>query len=166
MAVYVIYTFSGNENKVAEKIRDLVLKPGEDIYIPTYNRGKRIRGRYQVVNAILFPGYIFYETEDAAYLKKRLRKITELTKLLESERYILPISENEERLLYKLCGKEHILDISTGYIEGGKVRVIKGPMMGLDALIKKVNRKKKTAVIEVELLSRTMEITVGLDVID
>ena len=165
MAVYVIYTLAGKEKVVEQKIRELVLLPGEDVYIPTYNRQKKIHGKYEIVTGILFPGYIFYETEDVSELRERLRMVLDVTKLLGSGNFIIPLRDEEEVLLYKLCGKEHVLDVSTAYYEMKEVRVIQGPLMGMEARIKKINRHKQTAVIEVEMLHRIMEITVGLEIL-
>ena len=161
----MIYTFTGKEQSVADRIQEFVLRPGEEVYIPTYNRQRKYNGAYRIVNAILFPGYIFYETEEVGDLKERLKKVIDVTKLLQSDNYVLPLSSEEEVLLYKLCGKEHVLDISTGYFEGQSVRVISGPLMGQEARIRKIDRHKRIAHIEIELLHRKLELTVGLEII-
>lgn len=166
MAVYVIYTRAGNEEKLRDKITDLVLLPGDEVYIPMYNRQKKYEGEYRVVTRPLFQGYVFYETEDGISLWERLRKITDIKKLLrDGDDEVAPLKKEEEILLYKLCGKEHVLDISEGYKEGSRVRVIKGPLMGQEALIKKVNRHKRIAVIEIDMFQRKMELVVGLQIL-
>ncbi len=165
MAVYAVFTRAGREILVRDKIRDMVLRPGEEVYVPLYNRQKKYGGEYKIVSGVLFPGYLFCKTEDAEDLKKRLRMILECAKLLGSENIIIPLKGEEEMLLYKLCGEEHVLDVSTGYYEGDSVRIIKGPLMGLEGRIVKINRHKRIAVLSVELMQRSMEITVGLEVV-
>ena len=166
MAVFVIYTMAGNEDRIESECRQRILRLGEDVYVPKFDRLKRRHGEIKVIRDILFPGYIFWETEDASDLRLRLRKIPGLTKLLGAPEGVLKLYEEEERLIRKLCGKTHILDVSRGYIEGERVKVISGPLMGMDALICSVNRKKKRAVIRVEMFHKTVEVTVGLEVID
>ena len=84
MAIYVIYTRAGNEEKLRDKIIDLVLLQGDEVYIPMYNRQKKYEGEYRVVTRPLFQGYVFYETEDGMALWDRLRKITDIKKLLRN----------------------------------------------------------------------------------
>ena len=166
MAIYVIYTQARNEHKVEARCREKILLPDEDVYVPLYDREKKRNGEIRIVRDVLFPGYIFYETEHERSLKERLKRIEEMSKLLGAGDEIVPLYADEERLVRKLCGKAHVLDISRGYMAGGRVSVIQGPLMGFDGLIRKVNRKKRTAVIEVELLQRRIEVTVGFEVID
>ena len=161
----MIFTQTGNEEDLKDKLKELVLLPGEEVYIPVYNRQRKYGGEYRIVSRPLFPGYLFYETERVGDLRERLRKITDFKRLLSFDGDIIPLSADEEILLYKLCGKEHVLDVSTGYREGDRVRVIRGPLMGMEANIKKVNRHKRIAVIEIEMFNRTMELVVGLEVI-
>ena len=167
MAVYVIYTRAGNEEKLRDKIIDLVLLPGDEVYIPMYNRQKKYDGEYRVVTRPLFQGYVFYETEDGSTLRDRLRLITDIKKLLRNgDDEVTPLRDEEEILLCKLCGRDHVLDVSEGYKEGETVRIIRGPLMGQEALIKKVNRHKRIAVIELDMFQRKMELVVGLQILD
>ncbi|MBQ7562801.1 MAG: KOW motif-containing protein [Lachnospiraceae bacterium] len=117
--------------------------------------------------------YVIY-TQSGKELKA-FEKIQRLVLLPTEEVYIPTYNRQRKRegeyqivekvLLYKLCGKEHVLDVSTGYYEGKGVRIIKGPLMGLEGQIKKINRHKRIAILELEMLSRMVEITVGLEVI-
>ena len=165
MAIYVIYTHAENEDEITRQIRRIALLEGEDVYVPMYLREKKRKDTKRIVYAALFPGYIFCETKDPEDLRQRLKKVEGLTKLLRNSDGIAPLYEDEERLIRKLCGKSHILEISKGIIEGGRAKVIQGPLMGMEPLIKKVNRKHMTAVIEVELFRRKTEVTVGLEII-
>ena len=165
MNIYVIYTLAGNEQKIARECRSKILLTGEDVYVPLYNREKKKQGEIRVVQSALFPGYIFFETDDIESLKRRVKTIKDAPKLVGQGDEIYPLYEDEARLIYKLCGKAHILDISKGVMEGQRVRVIQGPLLGMDALIVSVNRHKRTAVIEIEVLRRKIRVTVGLETI-
>ncbi len=166
MSIYVIYTKAGNEEEIVSQIKSGVLSEGEDAYIPRYLREKKRQDVTRIVYAVLFPGYVFCETDRPEDLRQRLKRVNGLTKLLRNSDGIAPLYDDEERLIKKLCGKSHVLEISKGILEGGRAKVIQGPLMGMDAIITKVNRKKMTAVIEVELLRRKVEVTVGFEFID
>ena len=63
-------------------------------------------------------------------------------------------------------GEKEEVEMSRGVIEGDKIRVISGPLVGQEAHIKRIDRHKRKALIETELLGRGVEVTVGLEVID
>ena len=58
------------------------------------------------------------------------------------------------------------MEISTGYKEGDRVVITEGPLVGLESRIKKVNRTRRTALLEVNLLGEVREITIGLRVLN
>ena len=50
-------------------------------------------------------------------------------------------------------------------IEGDKIRIVDGPLMGIQSEIKKVNLHKRTVTVEFELCNRTIEAKVGINII-
>ena len=54
--------------------------------------------------------------------------------------------------------------MSEGYIEGDKVRVTAGPLCGLEGLIKKIDRHKRTACLEFDMFGQTVSTSVGLEI--
>ena len=166
MSVYVIYTMAGNEHKVEKALGERVLLENEEVYVPLYEREQIWHGEKRIVTSVLFPGYVFYDTGRGSQdLRQRLRKVWGLTRILGAENKAIPLHEEEVRFIYKLCGKGHVLDVSTAYLEGDKAKVIQGPLRGMDSCIVRVNRKKRTAVIRVKLLGRETDVEVGLDII-
>lgn len=78
---------------------------------------------------------------------------------------IMPISEKEEDVIRRLINKEHIVEMSRGYIKGDKVVVEEGPLVGLEGIIKQINRHKRTAKIELQLEDKTINVIVGLEIV-
>lgn len=142
------------------------MQSGEDIFVPTKTVRKRIRGSYQDIDVKLFPGYVFFDTEEIDNLFGRLKSIKEMTNILKTGDEFVPLNEREEILLKKLTDKDYNVQLSLGYIEGDRVVITEGPMMGLEGLIKKINRHKKYAVLETEFFDNITEITVGLEIVD
>ncbi|MCC8098207.1 MAG: hypothetical protein LIO44_06625 [Eubacterium sp.] len=58
-----------------------------------------------------------------------------------------------------------MVEMSVGIIENDRVQVINGSMMGMEGSIRKIDRHKRTARIEVNMFGRTMEVTVGLEIV-
>ncbi len=52
-----------------------------------------------------------------------------------------------------------------GFIEGDKFYIESGPMVGMESVIKEINRKKMEASFELEFMGNITRFTVGLDLL-
>ena len=76
-----------------------------------------------------------------------------------------PLHKHEEQLILKLIDNHDIIDISTGYMEGDQVKVISGPLVGMEGNIKRIKRRQGAAIIEMNIFNRLTEVSVGLDLL-
>ena len=164
---YVVQVRTGAELKLAERFRHEIKTEGEDIFVPMYERRKSIRGEWTRVKRPLFPGYIFFETEDAESLYFRLKKIDAFNKILSTGHgEYTPIQTDEEMFLRALIGEDYVAQESVGVIEGDQIIVMHGPLKGLEGSIVKINRHKRIAIIRAEFMGGAREVKVGLEIID
>ena len=77
-----------------------------------------------------------------------------------------PIQKEEEEYLRRLGGEEHVAKYSEGYIEGDKLVVTSGPLKDFEGNVKKILRHKRLVVMEVSLLGQTVEVTLGLGIVE
>lgn len=64
-------------------------------------------------------------------------------------------------------GKEdQVVELSTGIIENDKVRIQSGPLVGMEGFIKKIDRHKRRAVLEIEMYGRVVEMKVGVEIVE
>ena len=162
---YVIQVLAGTEHQVEYQCKKMIHE-GEEVFIPLIHMEKRVRGVNQQVERTLFPGYVFFDTKEVEDLFFRLKKIGTLTKILKTGDTFTPLREDEEELIMRLGGPDHLVEISTGYKEGDRVVIAEGPLKGLESLIKKINRTKRTAVLQVSLMGEEREVPLGLRVIN
>ena len=137
-----------------------------ECFLPHYERKRKFRGEWRIEQAILFPGYVFVETEHIQEFFFALKIIPELTKILRAENVWMPLYPSEDAFLTRLMGQEKVVKVSKGFIEGERVVIQEGPMQGLEGLIRKIDRHKRTASIEVELFMRRVEVNVGLEIVE
>lgn len=163
---YVIQVYTGKELEIAQQCRDRVVAEGEDVFVPLAERWTKIRGERTLITSRLFPGYVFIETDRIEDFYKRLNRIYAMTKVLRTGEEMTPIQPEEEEYLRRLGGDEHVVKYSEGYIEGEKLIVTSGPLKDFVGNVKKVLRHKRLVVLEVPLLGRTVEVTVGLGVLE
>lgn len=164
---HVMQVKSGKEESVLQFVQKAPTgRLMGECFIPRYERKRKRGGVWKVERAILFPGYIFVETDKIQEFYFALKELPELTKILRAEDEWLPLYEEEEQFLQRLMNKEKIVKFSKGYIEGDRVIIKEGPMEGLEGMIKKIDRHKRMAVIEVELFMRRVEVNIGVEIVE
>ena len=165
---YVIQVRSGKEEWIV-KYCDLMIHDDcalRKSFIPYAKRLRKVHGEWMEKTEILFPGYVFMISEDPTRLYQSLKKIPDLTKLLGREKEeIYPLPEEEVGFLKSFGEEEQIVEVSSGYIEGEKVIVEKGPLKGKEGLIKRIDRHKRIAEIEIEFLGEVRRAKVGLEIV-
>lgn len=166
---YVIWTLTGKE----EIVRDEILAQlGEDnrekLHILTRERKQKYRGEWMMRKEKLFPGYLFMDlsAEQVEPVRTALWKVTEHAKVIKSGDDLYPIREDEERFLRRMTGDTTNVAVSIGVIEGDKIIVQEGPLIGMEGMIKRIDRHKRMAVLEVELFKRISEVKVGLEIVE
>lgn len=162
----VMQVHTGMEEKIrcqCEKlIDDSVLKR---CFIPQFQTRKKYLGQWHTENKILFPGYVFLVTDYPEALIEGLRRVVGMTRVLKTGEEITPLSDGEVALLLKMGGEKQEVEMSTGIIEGDLVHVYTGPLQGMEGMIKKIDRHKRMAYLEIEMFGRKVEMQAGLEII-
>ncbi len=164
---YVVQVYTGREENIklqCERLLSLFPDAFERVFIPYSNRRMKIDGEWGDVEKVLFPGYIFIVTANLNEAVKLLKKVEGMTKVLGDGENMIPISKEEEKMLLRLGGEEQIVEMSEGIIENSVIKVTEGPLKGMEPLIKKIDRHKRKAWIEVEMFGSSRVIEVGLEI--
>ena len=137
---YVVQVRTGKEEEIVKKCQfyidhDILL----DCFIPITKKKKKYHGTWHIVDDILFKGYIFMITDKVEQLYTELKKIPDL--------------------------RNHVVDMSRGVIENDKIIITDGPLMNLEGYITKIDRHKRIAYVDVELLGKITRVQVGLEII-
>ena len=142
----------------------------QDIFIFTCDRMKRYEGSWHIEKTSMFPDYIFLETGDIRALSECLESYREFTCVLEDvtehNGLLRRVSSEEESLLRRLGGPEHHLSISRGYIRDGITHVTQGPLVGMERRIRKIDRHKRKAWLEMKMFGREQRVEVGLEIVE
>ena len=78
---------------------------------------------------------------------------------------IVPLSQEEIDLLLRMGSDSQLVEMSSGIIENDRVQVLSGPLKGMEGSIRKIDRHKRMAYLEVEMFGRTVEMKVGLEIV-
>lgn len=164
---YAVQVMSGKEEETCSICKNLL---GKDAYNGCFlircNKDKKYCGKWHRVSMIMFPGYIFIDTDNPKKVYEGLKNIPGLTKILGRENdYFIPIEIKEQLFLASLIDEKFDLNMSNGLIVDDSIIITDGPLIGKEATIKKIDRHKRTALVSIEMFGRAMEIKVGLEII-
>ena len=66
----------------------------------------------------------------------------------------------------RLFGADFCVVGSIGFIEGNTIRITSGALVGLEGRIRKVNRHKREAIVEMEMMGAVRDVAVMLEVVE
>ena len=164
---YVVWTETGTEAELKNKIENEIPK---DLYrecrLPTRTEQQKWNGEVKEVTKLLFPGYLFLDTDDPEGLHIKIRKIKYNSRVMKTGDDFTPISKAEQEIIEALTGEDGNVGISTGVIENGSLKVINGPLKGFEKYIVRIDRYKRKAWLKMRLLGEERRFNVSLSVIE
>lgn len=162
---YAIHTYSGYEDSVARNIRQRIESMGMedkifDVLVPTERVIKIKKGKRQVIEEKIYPGYILVDmivTDDSWYV---IRNTPRVTGFVGAGNTPVPISEKEITELKKRMGvkePEYTMDFSVGEL----IKITDGPFKDFEGKISDIDRDKGRLKVLVNMFGR--ETPVDLD---
>ena len=163
---YVIQVQTGREEQIIEEAgKYQVQEYFEEIFTPRIEKKKKYLGELNLETVLLFPVYLVVISSSPEELYQALKRVPQLTKLLGTGEKWTPMTEEDIAVVETLSGTEHLMKFSEGYIQGDSVRVMSGPLKGLEGKISRIDRHKRLAWLKVELFGRTVELQAGLEIV-
>ena len=168
---YVLFVITGMEHKAVDEISRFWRIDGVRPFVPMHEACFK-KDVFQ--KRRLFPGYIFVEaalgeTEFSINTYSRIAQSRFLIRLLRyggRDNYSFVMNEKEREIFTKLYNDEHCVEMSQGFFEGDRVVITDGPLIGFESCIKRINRHKMEATLELELMGSIRLVTVGLQIVE
>ncbi len=162
---YVIHTYSGYEENVAQNLKQRVesLDMEDKIFnilIPTEKKIKIKNGKRKVVEEKIFPGYILVEmmvTDESWYI---VRNTPNVTGFIGTGTIPTPIGDAEVKALQKRMGVEDP-KFQIDVVVGSPVKINEGPFKNMEGKVTSVDEAKGKVKVSVSLFGR--ETPVELD---
>lgn len=157
---YVVYTYSGYENKVKVTLEKLVENRGmqdkiQEIIIPMEEEIEIKDGKQKTSIKKVFPGYVLIKmimNDETWYIVKNIKGVFNFVGVGEKP---LPLTEKEMQTL----GIEDIMNLD--FEVGDTVRIITEPFYNYTATIEEIFKDKKRVKVKVSMFGR--ETTVDLE---
>lgn len=169
---YVLFIKTGVEEKILQVLK---MRLDSSLFFPFIPKREKVfkrGGKVFLESEICFFGYIFIESElspddFAVRIIPYIRMFDEIYRILSySGKNDIALKEQEIISLKSLYGINYCIEKSVGFIEGEKIRVNSGPLVGKESMIKKINRHKREAIIEINFMGSLRYISVELEIIE
>ena len=157
---YIVQTFSGFEQKVAENLKETIKKKelGDkitDVLVPTHEitevkRGKRVQRKKKY-----FPSYVLVKMEMNKELYHMIKNIQKVTGFLGSSGAPARVSDAEiDKILGNIKEGSLVPEPSVSFDVGEQVKVCEGPFASFTGLVEEVDEEKSRLKVSVSIFGR------------
>ena len=157
---YIVQTFSGFEQKVADTLKDTI-KTKEldekigDVLVPLHEvtevkRGKRVQRKKKY-----FPSYVLGKMEMSKELYHMIKNIQKVTGFLGTAGKPVPVSDKEiDKILGNIKEGSLVPEPSVTFDIGEQVKVCEGPFASFSGLVEEVDEEKARLKVSVSIFGR------------
>jgi transcriptional antiterminator NusG len=167
MNYFVIQIRTGNEKQfleIANKIS--ALRKMRFIWLRKMTDHKK-QGRIKTALVSLFPGYLFIESETILGEEiKLIKSITGFIHFLRDNQHIDPLSFQDRELVSHFLSFGEVVGKSEAFFDDqNRIRIVAGPLKGLEGSIVKVDRRKKRVKVKLDLYEDSLLINLDFELI-
>lgn len=162
---YVIHTYSGYENKVAQTIQKVVdnrklhdLIP--EVRVPTEMALEKKDDKTKEVERKVFPGYVLVKmilTDDSWYVVRNTRGVTGFVGPASKP---IPLTDREVEKLAALQEETKVIEVD--FSVGDNVRISGGSLEGFVGIVQKIDTEAQTVDVVVSMFGRETPATLNL----
>ncbi|MBU0974452.1 transcription termination/antitermination protein NusG [Patescibacteria group bacterium] len=160
---YVVHTYSGHENKVAETLKqraetlDLTSEI-ISVLIPTQEKIQIKRGQKKTISEKIFPGYMLVQMEltDNSWLA--VRTTQGVTGFVGIGNKPTPLPKHEVDAIKKYMS-QGVAQYKADYVEGEAVRITDGPFNDFLGTVNSIDEEKGQVEILVNIFGRETPVT-------
>ncbi len=157
---YIVQTFSGFEQKVADNLKETIKKRElsdkiSDVLVPVHEvtevrRGKRVQRKKKY-----FPSYVLVKMEMNKELYHMIKNIQKVTGFLGVEGKPTQVSDAEiDKILGNIKEGSLVPEPSVTFDVGEQVKVCEGPFASFTGLVEEVDEEKSRLKVSVSIFGR------------
>jgi transcriptional antiterminator NusG len=157
---YIVQTFSGFEQKVAETLKDMIQKKAlseqiKEVLVPLHEitvvkKGKRVKQKKQY-----FPSYVLVKMEMNKEFYHMIKNIQKVTGFLGTAGLPTPVSEKEiDKIMGSINEGTLVPTTQISFDIGEQVKVCEGPFASFSGLVEEVDEEKSRLKVSVSIFGR------------
>jgi transcriptional antiterminator NusG len=149
---YAVYTRSRHEQKVNDRLREKNI----ETFLPLIERWSRRKDRRKRIHLPLFPGYVFVHTLMDNDTRLEILKTESVVRILRNGGRPATIPDEQINAV-KVLVESGISPTPHPYLkEGMRVRVVHGPLIGIEGVLLKTKPNKHRLVLSVDILQKSV----------
>lgn len=168
MTFYVIQVKSQKTGQYLEVAKKQLDESAVKVLWPRRNLKIRKKGKWVNELSPIFPGYLFLETDAVTpAVFDTCRRVPGFIRFLKDNRHITPLTGRDKDIVIHFLKLGEVVGSSLAtFDEKQKVRIISGPLQGLEGRIVKVNKRKKRIKLKLELYENSFYIDFSFESIE
>ncbi len=157
---YILHTYSGFEQKVAESLRSRAEAYGYadkigQVLIPTEEVVELRGGRKVTSRRMLYPGYVLVEMEMSDELWHAVKNTPRVTGFVGGGNAPVPLTADEvNQILYRQASSAERPRPKLTFEKGETVRIVDGPFANFSGKVDEVNAERNTLRVLVTIFGR------------
>ena len=158
-----VFCITGKEREVAERIQRVC--PEIRATAVMQEKYKSVDGKKSRIQAVLLPGYVFFEAPDDAGAVIRFPKM-DIIRVLRGNDIDWQLAGGDLEFARWVFGYQGVLGFSTAYREGARIRIVSGPLKDMEGMITRIDRRGRSGQVTVKFNGRDVKLWLGFDLID
>lgn len=163
-----VHVKDGNEAQMETFMAKLFPKDlGAQCFHLTRYRRKKYGGRWQTVQENILPGYVFITTDKPERIHKELKRAQKPGLLWSAEDYVATLELEEADLIERITqyhNKPGEIALSQVMVEeNGRIKILSGPLLQVENMIKKIDLHKRIAEIEADFMGQKKVLYLGIE---
>jgi transcription antitermination factor NusG len=150
---YALYTCPRHEKVVARQLTERSI----ETFLPLYRSWHRWKDRRKQVDLALFPSYVFVKI--GTQEKLRVLQVSGVVHLVSFNGQLASLPEHEIEMLRDGLESQVYAEPHPYLRVGRKVRVVRGPMAGIEGILSR-KKDKCRVVISIDVLMRSISVEV------
>ncbi|MGA1840508.1 MAG: transcription termination/antitermination protein NusG [bacterium] len=157
---YAVHTSSRHEDMVNTRLSAKKIQ----VFLPKIEVWSRRKDRKKRIRIPLFRGYLFVHVELEKHIWLEVLKTPGVARIVGSQKEPIPIPDQQIDSI-RILLENDVLLTPVPYLQiGQRVRIMNGPLTGVEGILMKTDTRKNKLVVSVDLLMRSL--CVELDTID
>jgi transcriptional antiterminator NusG len=164
MEWYVTFVETGKEEVVQKWLDHYFDQKTQRNMVPKRRLIEKKDGKSYPVIKKLFPGYVFICTDMNPEKYRIIKNIPNIIRFLSTGAYYSSIDDSEMSVILRLVGDD-IIGCSKILVDNSKILVKEGCLYGMEGIIKKVDKHKNRAKIQLDFMGEPRTVDVGVEII-
>ncbi|WP_167957226.1 antiterminator LoaP [Anaerosporobacter faecicola] len=169
MSWYALFVQTGYEDDVCrylDKVREYMLQDiTYRLLVPKRKIYERKQGiRYEVIK-LMFPGYVFIETDSITQFYKRAKGSPHIIKFLKEKDFFYEIQLEEISRILFMADHKGLINLSLAYVVDDKISICAGPLLGQEGIIRRIDRRKGRVKVEFIVNNQSVLVDLGINII-